>query len=102
MCSSHGNRAAVGVDVDTRGSGLCEDEAHFPSCQSRMPRVCKEKNTGQLELALRRGGSIHRSPHESEEDVEVHSKGVQRCQAEHPGHKRQCAILIAVQYVIAE
>jgi len=33
VCAAHGdrcNRAAVGVDVDAQGSGLREDETHFP------------------------------------------------------------------------
>ena len=30
VCAAHGDRAAVGVDVDAQGSGLCEDESHFP------------------------------------------------------------------------
>ena len=29
VCAAHGDRAAVGVDVDTQGSNLCEDETHF-------------------------------------------------------------------------
>ena len=28
VCAAHGDRAAVGVDVDAQGSG--EDETHFP------------------------------------------------------------------------
>ena len=30
VCAAHGDRAAVGVDVDAQGSGLREDESHFP------------------------------------------------------------------------
>ena len=30
VCAAHGDRAAVGVDVDAQGSGLREDETHFP------------------------------------------------------------------------
>ena len=31
VCAAHGDRAAVGVDVDAQGSGLrVEDESHFP------------------------------------------------------------------------
>ena len=30
VCAAHGDRAAVGVDVDVQGSGLREDETHFP------------------------------------------------------------------------
>ena len=29
-CAAHGDRAAVGVDVDAQGSGFREDESHFP------------------------------------------------------------------------
>ena len=30
VCAAHGDRAAVGVDVDAQGSGLCQHESHFP------------------------------------------------------------------------
>ena len=30
VCAAHGDRAAVGVDVDAQGSGLRDDETHFP------------------------------------------------------------------------
>ena len=30
VCAAHGDRAAVGVDVDVQGSSLREDETHFP------------------------------------------------------------------------
>jgi len=30
VCAAHGDRATVGADVDAQGSGLREDEAHFP------------------------------------------------------------------------
>ena len=30
VCAAHGDRAAVGVDVDAQGSGLREDETYFP------------------------------------------------------------------------
>ena len=30
VCSAHGDRAAVGVDVDSQCSGFREDETHFP------------------------------------------------------------------------
>ena len=30
VCAAHGDRAAVRVDVDAQGSGLREDESHFP------------------------------------------------------------------------
>ena len=30
VCAAHGDRAAVGVDVDAQGRGLREDESHFP------------------------------------------------------------------------
>ena len=30
VCAAHGDRAAVGVDVDAQGSGFREDETHFP------------------------------------------------------------------------
>ena len=30
MCAAYGDRAAVGVEVDAQGSGLREDETHFP------------------------------------------------------------------------
>ena len=30
VCAAHGDRASVGVDVDAQGSGLREDETHFP------------------------------------------------------------------------
>ena len=30
VCAAHGDRAAVGVDVDAQGSSLREDETHFP------------------------------------------------------------------------
>ena len=41
VCAAHGGRAAVGVDVDAQGSGLREDETHFPliASLSSMPRV---------------------------------------------------------------
>ena len=29
VCAAHGDRAAVGVDVDAQGSSLREDESHF-------------------------------------------------------------------------
>ena len=31
VCAAHGDRAAVGVDVDAQGSSLREDESHFPN-----------------------------------------------------------------------
>ena len=66
VCAAHGDRAAVGVDVDAQGSGL-----------SRMPRVCIGKNPGWFALACRKGGSIPRFPDEpvGKEDVEVRSEG---------------------------
>ena len=30
VCAAHGDRAAVGVDVDAQGSSLREDESNFP------------------------------------------------------------------------
>ena len=30
VCAAHGDRAAVCVDVEAQGSGLREDESHFP------------------------------------------------------------------------
>ena len=30
VCAAHGDRAAVGVDVDAQGSGLREDETYVP------------------------------------------------------------------------
>ena len=30
VCAAHGDRAAVGVDVDVQGSGFREDETPFP------------------------------------------------------------------------
>ena len=30
VCAAHGDRAAVGVDVDAQDSSLREDETHFP------------------------------------------------------------------------
>ena len=30
VCAAHGDRAAVGVDVDAHASSLAEDETHFP------------------------------------------------------------------------
>jgi len=30
VCAAHGDRAAVGVDVDAQDSSLREDESHFP------------------------------------------------------------------------
>ena len=30
VCAAHGDRTAVGVDVDAQGSSLREDESHFP------------------------------------------------------------------------
>ena len=30
VCAAHGDRAAVGVDVDAQGISLREDETHFP------------------------------------------------------------------------
>ena len=29
VCAAHGDRAAVGGDVDTQGSSLRQDETHF-------------------------------------------------------------------------
>ena len=29
VCAAHGDRAAVGVDIDAQGSSLREDESHF-------------------------------------------------------------------------
>jgi len=46
VCAAHGDRAAVGVDVDAQGSGLREHETHF-----RMPRVCNGKNPLELVCA---------------------------------------------------
>ena len=44
VCAAHGDRAAVGVDVDAQGSGLREDETHFPfnarvECRVRIGKV---------------------------------------------------------------
>ena len=30
VCAAHGDRAAVGVDIDAQGSSLGEDQTHFP------------------------------------------------------------------------
>ena len=30
VCAAHGDRAAVGFDVDAQRSGLREDNTHFP------------------------------------------------------------------------
>ena len=35
--AAHGDRAAVGVDVDAQGSGLREDKTHFPLNACIMP-----------------------------------------------------------------
>ena len=68
VCAAHGDRAAVGVDVDAQGSSLREDESHFPL----NPRFA---------LAPRKGGSVPRFSDEpvGKEDVEVRSEGAQRC-----------------------
>ena len=87
MCdvwAAHYDRAAGGVDVDAQGSGLREDESHFPlnaRVDSMMPRVCIGKNPGWFALARRKGGSIPRFPYEpvGKEDVKVRSEGAQRC-----------------------
>ena len=46
-----------------------------------MPRVCIGKNPGGFALARRKGGSIPRFPDDlvGKEDVEIRSKGAQRC-----------------------
>ena len=59
VCAAHGDRAAVGVDVDAQGSGLREDESHFPF-NARVPlnlkrkqlpsRLCLLMPSGQLQL----------------------------------------------------
>ena len=82
VCAAHGDRAAVGVDVDAQGSGLREDESHFPlNARVECRAFVSEKNPGWFALACRKGGSIPRFPDEpvGKEDVEVRSEGAQRC-----------------------
>ena len=81
VCAAHGDRAAVGVDVDAQGSSLREDETHFPLNARVECRVCIGKNPGWFALARRKGGSIPRFPDEpvGKEDGEVRSEGVKRC-----------------------
>ena len=83
VCAAHGDRAAVGVDVDAQGSSLREDEPHFPlnarvECRAfvseRILVVCAG-------TPKRKGGSVPRFPDEpvGKEEVEVRSEGAQRC-----------------------
>ena len=59
VCAAHSDRAAVGVDVDTQGSSLHEDETDFSlSCQSKTCRVCIGQNPVWFAQAVRGGGSI--------------------------------------------
>ena len=30
VCTAHGDRAAIDVDIDAQDSSLCEDDSHFP------------------------------------------------------------------------
>jgi hypothetical protein len=43
MCAANGDRAAVGVDVDAQGSGLCEHETDFPLDAVRSPVTLSQK-----------------------------------------------------------
>ena len=57
VCAAHGDRPAVGVDIDAQGSSLGQDKTIFPlnarvSRVSRMPRVNIGKNPGWFALAL--------------------------------------------------
>jgi hypothetical protein len=84
VCVAHGDRAADGVDVDAQGSGLCEDETHFP-LNARIE--CRAFVSARIlvgfrfALACRKGGSIPRFPDEpvGKEDVEARTEGAQRC-----------------------
>ena len=81
VCAAHGDRAAVGVDVDAQGSGLREDESHFPlNARVECRAFVSERILVGLRW-LRRGGSIPQFPDEPEgkEGVGVHSEGIQRC-----------------------
>ena len=47
VCAAHGDRAAVGVDVDAQGSSLREDESHFPLLRLKKGGVAKAKGEGE-------------------------------------------------------
>ena len=49
-CAANGDRAAVGVDVDALGSGLREDESHFP-LNARVE--CRAFVSGKILVGLR-------------------------------------------------
>ena len=50
VCAAHGDRAAVGVDVDAKGSGLREDETYFP-LNARVE--CRAFVSGKILVGLR-------------------------------------------------
>ena len=82
VCAAHGDRAAVGVDVDAQGSSLREDESHFPlNARVECRAFVSERILVGFALAHQKGGSIPRFPDEpvGKEDVEVRSEGAQRC-----------------------
>ena len=56
VCAAHGDRAAVGVDVDAQGSGLREDESHFP-LNARVECCAFVSERIWFALARRKGGS---------------------------------------------
>ena len=74
VCAAHGDRSAVGVD-DAQGSGLREDDTHFPLNAGVECRAFVSERI-LVGLACRKGGSIPRFPDEPEGkvDVEVRSE----------------------------
>jgi len=67
-CAEHSDRAAVGVDVDTKGISLREDETHFPlnvkvECRAFVSDRILVGLRCQC-LALRKGDRIPRFPGE--------------------------------------
>ena len=50
VCTAHADRAAVVVDVDAQGSGLREDESHFPL---NARGECRAFVSGKILVGLR-------------------------------------------------
>ena len=90
--------AAVGVDVDAKGSGLCEDETHFSIDARVESRACVSKTFGILvglrwraeEAAIFLGFPMSLQEKKALKFAVKVPRG-----ARHPGHKG-CAIVIAV------
>jgi hypothetical protein len=81
VCAAHGDRTAVGVDVDTQGSSLREDETRLllnarVECHALvLERILS--GPGWFALALRRGDGIPWFPDEKPEGKE--NAGKRRC-----------------------